>query len=45
MDTSIHNQGLENLPSFLLASSVALFVGCYKLWLRKHTKEHREEDK
>lgn len=45
MGTSIHNQGLENLPSFLLASSVALFVGCYKWRFSGRGKEVQEESK
>ncbi|GMU21337.1 MAG: hypothetical protein AMXMBFR13_14300 [Phycisphaerae bacterium] len=31
MDTSIHNQGPENLPTFLLASSVAVVCGVYMM--------------
>lgn len=45
MDTSIHNQGMENLLPFLLVSSVALFVGCYKWWFINRNNELLKEDK
>jgi len=34
MHTSIHGQGIENLPTFLLVSLVAIILGAYKWSLR-----------
>jgi hypothetical protein len=43
--TSVHHQRIENSTSFLLVSSVALFVGCYKWWFVRRQKDTQEDHK